>query len=215
MFQAAIFDMDGLLIDSERAIMRAWIDVTNAAGMPLTEADYLPLVGSSRQHCYDFLHALLGSHAAFEAAMGQVQARLLNASFPLKAGVIDLLDELARQSIPCGVASSSEISEVRRRLAAAGILAYFPVLAGGDEVSCGKPDPAVYLLAAQRLGQEPANCLAFEDSLNGIRAARAAQMNVVVVPDLVAPDIAAAYAVLPTLGHGLTCLATWFNSAGK
>lgn len=210
MFRAAIFDMDGLLIDSERAIMRAWIDVTNAAGMPLTEADYLPLVGSSRQHCYEFLRNLLGTHEAFVSAMGEVQTRLCNAAFPLKEGARDLLDDLRQRGIPCAVASSSELSEVRRRLAVAGIIDYFTVLAGGDEVSHGKPDPAVYLLAAQRLNYPPQLCLAFEDSLNGIRAACAAQMRVVVIPDLVAPDLEAAFAVLPSLQHSRPHLAAWY-----
>lgn len=211
MFRAAIFDMDGLLIDSERAIMRAWIDVSNAAGMPLTETDYLPLVGSSRQRCYEFLRALLGSQEAFEAAMTQVQARLHNATFPLKTGARDLLESLSRRSIPCAVASSSELSEVRRRLTAAGVIDFFTVLAGGDEVPHGKPDPAVYLLAAQRLGHLPRHCLAFEDSLNGIRAAHAAEMRVVVVPDLVSPDSGTAYAVLASLEHTREHLPQWFG----
>jgi HAD superfamily hydrolase (TIGR01509 family) len=210
-FHAAIFDMDGLLIDSERAIMRAWIAAAQVVGAPLSEREYLPLVGSSRQHCYDFLLSRLGSEAAFQLAREHVQGQLSNAVFPLKPGTVGLLERLAARQIPCAVASSSEISEVRRRLKAVGIIEFFSVLAGGDEVAHGKPDPAVYLLAAQRLGHAPEHCLAFEDSLNGIRAARAAAIPVVVVPDLVAPDLTAAFTVLDSLEHTHPHLPLWFG----
>lgn len=213
MFHAAVFDMDGLLIDSERAIMSAWIDAARATGVSLEEADYLPLVGRSRQHCYEFLLDRLGGEAAFQGAFKRVQGKLLNAHFPLKQGAAALLGYLGRHGIPCAVASSTEVQEVRRRLAVTGILDCFSVICGGDEVERGKPDPSVFNLAAKRLGQKPSDCLAFEDSLNGIRAAQAAGMPVVVVPDLVAPDVSAAFQVLPTLEHSQAFLPAWFGGA--
>lgn len=212
MFHAAVFDMDGLLIDSERAIMTAWIQAAQAAGVPLREADYLPLVGRSRQHCYEFLLTRLGSDAAFDTARQRVQEQLRDAHFPLKRGARDLLEQLGKRGIPCAVASSTEQGEVRRRLHVTGILEHFSVICGGDEVERGKPDPSVFQLAAQRLGHRPEACLAFEDSLNGIRAAHAAGMPVVVVPDLVAPDVTSAFQVLATLEHTQAFLSSWFGS---
>lgn len=135
--------------------------------------------------------------------------------FPAKAGAEALLANLSRVGIPCAVASSAEIAEVERRLLSSGLRGYFLAIAGGDEVRRGKPDPSVYLLAAQRLGCSPAECLAFEDSCNGIKAAQAAGMAVVAVPDLVAPDTELAFEVLSSLEHAQTHLKRWFRNEAR
>ena len=113
--------------------------------------------------------------------------------FPLKTGALPLLEALHAAGIPCAVASSSSVDEIRHRLGHVDVLKYFRSIAGGDEVTHGKPDPALYLLAAARLGVAPEDCIAFEDSENGARAAQAAGVRVVIVPDLKHPpeDVAA------------------------
>jgi beta-phosphoglucomutase-like phosphatase (HAD superfamily) len=113
------------------------------------------------------------------------------------------------------VASSTQVAEVRRRLAVAGIDGFFRAVAGGDEVPRGKPDPAVYLLAAQRAGLDPHSSLAFEDSDHGSAAARAAGLQVVTVPDLKTPDAASSLQQLASLADALQHLDDWFPPAPR
>jgi len=219
-FTAAIFDMDGLLVDSERATLRAWTEAALALGVVLRESDYLQVVGKAAQDSHAILQAHLGGVAPFEQAMVAVRAALEEGEgkellFPLKPGAASLLAQLQAAGIPCAVASSSRTDEIAQRLARVGVLAHFAAVAGGNEVLRGKPEPALYLLAAQRLGVAPAQCLAFEDSHNGACAALAAGMGLVVVPDLLqpAPEVAqACLAVLGSLEDALPQVPLWFGA---
>jgi beta-phosphoglucomutase-like phosphatase (HAD superfamily) len=169
MFSAAIFDMDGLLVDSERAIMNTWLTVGLDLGIALSASDYLQIVGRSATECELILTELLGGTAIFREALTRVRQHLSKPSvhpiFPLKSGARALLTELARTGIPCAVASSSPVDEIRSRLGRVSVLQFFKAIAGGDEVDRGKPDPAVYRLAARRLGVPVDACLAFEDRI--------------------------------------------------
>jgi beta-phosphoglucomutase-like phosphatase (HAD superfamily) len=214
MFSAAVFDMDGLLIDSERAIMSAWLAVAASFGVEISSGQYLQMVGRSRADCHLILTSLFGDENTFDEARAAVQAKLRDASdfvFPAKTGAFEVLDSLGVRGIPCAVASSSPLFEISHRLDGVGLSRFFQAMAGGDEVACGKPDPAVYLLAARRLGVSPERCLAFEDSANGIRAAMAAGMRVIAVPDLVRPDVSVAFMELASLGEALDHLDAWFQ----
>lgn len=201
--RAAIFDMDGLLIDSERVILSTWVEVTRSMGLPLEFDDFAPLVGRAAPESSQMLIALLGGDTAFQQARVRVNQRLEqlleSEGFAAKRGAQRIVAALAQRGIPCAVASSSRVAEIGRRLARVDLLKYFAATAGGDEVARGKPDPAVYRLAAQRLGVQPGECLAFEDSENGARAALAAGMRVVVVPDLRVPEAAILQHCLCTL----------------
>ena len=213
MFTAAIFDMDGLLLDSERVIMGAWCESAAEAGMDLSQADFIKVVGASASESRTRLSQMLGGGKQFEAVRSRAQSRLLAQSalgFPLKPGALRLLSLLQERRVPCAVASSTGVSEVRRRLAKAGMLDFFKAIAGGDEVRDAKPDPAVYLLAAERLGVAPAQCLAFEDTDHGARAAHAAGIPVIVIPDLRAHDFSAAFMHLASLEHAFEHLDRWF-----
>lgn len=219
-FTAAIFDMDGLLVDSERATLRAWTGAALALGVVLRESDYLQVVGKAAQDSHAILQAHLGGVAPFEQAMVAVRAALEEGEgkellFPLKPGAAALLAHLQAAGIPCAVASSSRTDKIAQRLARVGVLPHFAAVAGGNDVLRGKPDPALYLLAAQRLGVAPAQCLAFEDSHNGACAALAAGMGLVVVPDLLqpAPEVAqACLAVLGSLEEALPQMPLWFGA---
>jgi HAD superfamily hydrolase (TIGR01509 family) len=213
MFTAAIFDMDGLLLDSERLIMAAWRESAAEEGMALSEADFITVVGASASESRVRLSQMLGGGKEFEAIRTRAQARLLAQSalgFPLKPGALQLLGILKERDVPCAVASSTAVSEVRRRLQKVGVLDFFKAVAGGDEVRDAKPDPAVYLLAAHRLGVTPTQCLAFEDTDHGARAAHAAGIRVIIVPDLRAHDFAAAFMQLESLEHAFEHLDRWF-----
>lgn len=216
MFTAAIFDMDGLLLDSERTIMQAWLASAQALRLVLHEADYLGVVGLAHAESTARLTALLGSVQAYERVQHDAARRLspeAGVVFALKPGAMLLLQALRQRGVPCAVASSTQVAEVQRRLAVAGIASFFRAVAGGDEVPRGKPDPAVYRLAAQRAGIDPHTALAFEDSDHGSAAARAAGLRVVTVPDLKTPDAATSLMQLRSLADALAHVDAWFPSA--
>ena len=216
-FKAAIFDMDGLLIDSERAISKAWIEGAQALGFRLQMADFMDVIGRASQQSEAILIGLLGSEEAMRATAAKARTLLPQAGggpvFPLKSGALPLLQALHAAGIPCAVASSSNVDEIRHRLGHVDVLKYFRCIAGGNEVTHGKPDPALYLLAAARLDVEPEDCIAFEDSENGARAAQAAGVRVVIVPDLKHPpdDVAArAHGVIDSLAEAIDHVPHWF-----
>ena len=216
-FKAAIFDMDGLLIDSERAISKAWIEGAQALGFKLEMADFMQVIGTASQQSTAILVELLGSEDAMRAIAAKAHALLPQAGgapvFPLKSGALPLLEALHAAGIPCAVASSSNVEEIRHRLGHVDVLKYIRCISGGDEVTHGKPDPALYLLAAARLGVAPEDCIAFEDSENGARAAQAAGVRVVIVPDLKHPpdDVAArAHGIIGSLSEAVAHVPHWF-----
>ena len=209
--------MDGLLIDSERAILAAWLAGARELGFNLEAADYLRVIGTAAQQSTAMLTDIMGSEEAMRATAARARTLLPQAGgapvFPLKPGALPLLQALHDAGIPCAVASSSNVEEIRHRLGHVDVLKFFRAIAGGDEVAHGKPDPALYLLAAARLGVAPADCIAFEDSENGARAAQAAGIRVVIVPDLKPPpaDVAArAHGVIDSLAEAVAHVPHWF-----
>ena len=216
-FRAAVFDMDGLLIDSERPILDAWLQVAREFGAPLTEADYLHVVGCGEADTRAQLQQCLGDTCSYDAARARVGALLAPRQaqgFAAKAGAVALLQQLRARGVACVVASSTGRAEVQRRLQQAGLAAFFASLSGGDEVARGKPHPDLFLLAAQRARQSPCDCLVFEDSEHGARGAVAAGMAVVIVPDLKSPSAeacAASLAVLASLRDAQVQLERWFG----
>ena len=216
MFTAAIFDMDGLLLDSERAIMQAWLSSAQEERLTLSAPDFLQVVGCGAKESRERLSKLLGGPGSCQRVRDRARAKLAvhpGVVFPLKPGALRLLGLLRARGVPCAVASSTFIDEVRCRLAKVGVLDYFQALAGGDEVSRSKPEPDIYLLAAERLGVPPLRCLAFEDSDHGARAAHGAGLRVVIVPDLKAREFDAAYMQLSSLEEAVTHLDRWFSAA--
>ena len=188
-FSAAVFDMDGLLLDSERPIRDAWLSAAAELGAPLTEADYLSVVGRNEREGDARLLEVFGRNAALLAATRRradalIAERFGTVPFDVKPGALGLLRALRRAGLPCAVASSTAHREVERRLERAGLLDFFSAVCGGDEVTRGKPEPDLYRLAIARLGLEADCCVAFEDSNHGALAALAAGLAVVVVPDL-------------------------------
>ncbi|MDN3921036.1 HAD family hydrolase [Roseateles violae] len=209
-FEAVVFDMDGLLLDSERPIRDAWLRLSAEAGRPLTEADYLLTVGRNRADCLALLSEHFGSRADAEAMYEAVDASL--APFALMPGALALLRALQARGLRCTVASSTRHTEVLRRLRAVGIHDFFGPIHGGDQVARGKPHPDLFELAAASLGIHPAKALVFEDSSYGAQGALTAGMGVVLVPDLKRPeaDIASRCVVLESLEHALPHLPSWF-----
>lgn len=221
MFAAAIFDMDGLLIDSERPIMAAWIEAARTLDIELSHSEYLQVVGLSTVESEHILASLLGGSEAYRHAIEHVRRylQLERADgaplFPIKPGAAEFLGALRERGIRCAVASSSTRRQIEACLGSLGLLHHFSAFAGGDEVMRAKPDPALYLLAAERLDVAPADCIAFEDSENGAKSALAAGLRVVVVPDLKHPPEAItgrAFHVLESLHDAVPHLPRWFPS---
>lgn len=190
MIKAAIFDMDGLLIDSERIIMQGCIAAAQEIGITYTQAEYSELIGRVWTDSTRIMTAQLGGETNFNHVMQSLNAYLddLNHAFPLKTGAMSVLQHYQAQGVICSVASSSPMQHITHRLSHTGVIDYFSHLTSGQEVARGKPNPDIYLLAVEKLGLHVDECIAFEDSEMGAQAAIAAGLKVVVVPDLKQPS---------------------------
>ena len=188
---AVLFDFDGTLVDTEPIWMHSEIDILARYNVPWTLDDARHLCGTSREYS---VNTLLGQMAAYGCDMatldpddfydelsGTVARRVASGELPWLPGVVELLDELCDQDVPCALVSASPEPMLRQALAR------FPrhplkVLVSGDSVVNGKPAPDGYLLAAKRLGLDPRDCVVVEDTVSGTQAGLAAGAAVVAVP---------------------------------
>jgi HAD superfamily hydrolase (TIGR01509 family) len=209
---AVIFDMDGLLIDTEAVYLAAYLAAAAHMKVELPLAFCHSLIGRPSPDCDRMIQEYFGPAFALDAFNDHADghaARALEAKVPVKAGAVELLTYLGERGLPLAVATSSSRRTTERHLGQAGLLGHFRALATRDDVERGKPHPDLYLEAARRLGVAPGRCLAFEDSNNGLTAAHAAGMQAVMVPDIAPPTDevrAKCTAVLPDLHAALTLL---------
>lgn len=206
--RAVVFDMDGLLIDSEPLWQSAEIEVFGTVGLRLDRSDCLRTMGMRSDAVVD--HWLREQPwDTREHSAAEVERQILDRVIELvrehgvaRPGVAAALEWAAALPARRAVASSSPLRVIEATLETLGISGAFEIVHSAEDEARGKPDPAVYLTTARRLGVEPVDCLALEDSLAGMRAALAAQMRCVVVPDaslIGRPELAAADAVLDSL----------------
>ncbi|WP_411849762.1 HAD family hydrolase [Stenotrophomonas sp. LGBM10] len=195
---AVIFDMDGLMIDSERVSIACWSAAARELQLPFADDFWLRMVGLGDRDCERLLlqHIDADQVAALFARCHDLYEARTQSGLPLRPGILDILQLLQEHGIPRAVATSTRQPRASRKLQAAGLLPFFEVVVTSSDVAHPKPAPDIYLLAAQKLGKAPARCLALEDSPAGIRAAVGAGMTAIQVPDLVRPDDA-----LRALGH--------------
>lgn len=188
--KAVIFDMDGLLLDTEVLYRQSVISAAVHHDLPIGPSIYEGMLGRPWHSIAELLREHYG--ADFDAdGFRQVWLAhfdlLTETELRLKAGVSELLDVLDELGLPRAVCTSSEHFQVKHHLGTLGVLDRFHhVIAQGDYPR-GKPHPEPYLAAAERIGVDPADCLALEDSFNGIRSAASAGMMAVMVPDLLQP----------------------------
>lgn len=185
----AIFDMDGLLIDSERIWQGVWHDLAAERGVTLPETFAAEICGMSAKTTHGIIRRYYQTddpQAIRDEAARRVHLLEEN-GVPLMPGVRTILDGLRAAGWGVAVASSSPMDMIRHNLRADGIEEMFDVLTSGKEVEHGKPEPDIFLLAAQRLGLAPEECYVFEDSLNGVEAGWRAGCRTIMIPDLVQP----------------------------
>jgi beta-phosphoglucomutase-like phosphatase (HAD superfamily) len=188
---AVIFDLDGLLLDSERIFYTVMFDAGREVGFEMTHDLFLSMIGSPRDANAQRLLDRFGAHFPVDdyyAACGRGFELACVDGVPLRRGAERLLALLDRRGIPRAIATSSSIDYVRSSLHRAGVLGYFGAIVTRGDVARGKPHPDTFLLAAERLGVAPEHCIALEDSFQGVRAASSAGMATIMVPDFLQPD---------------------------
>ena len=206
MIQGVLFDMDGLMFDTEPISRDGWIEAGREMGVPLDESVVLQLRGTSATHGDDVLRKAFGD--SFDCAQArEICTRYLTETLerigiPLKDGLLELLSYLKEQGIPAALATSTNRERAMDYLRRAGVDKYFSGSVCGDEAGRSKPYPDIFLRAAREIGRDPRDCMVLEDSPNGLRAGLAAGCVTVMVPDLTPPTeefYASCYRVVPSL----------------
>ena len=192
MIKGAIFDMDGLLIDTEKLYVRYWKQAAAEFGYDMKDEDVYSIRSLARKYSIRRLKDLFGEDCPTEEIRSR-RTELINAhvreyGVEPKKGLSELLDFLSGNGIKLAVATSTPLERAEKYLGKIGAYERFDAVIGGDMVKVGKPDPDIYLTAAGVLGLPPEECAAFEDSPNGIRSAYAAGCKAIMIPDLTQPD---------------------------
>ena len=185
--RGVLFDMDGLVLDSERLYTRFWMEAAHTLGYPMTLEQALGMRSLNREAGQSQLVSYFGPGISY-TQVRNLRIRLMDAyidehGIAPKAGIRELLAHLKTKGISCAITSSSPMENITRHLSANGLLDAFDRLCSGYEVPNGKPAPDIYLYGAQRLGLDPRECLALEDSPAGIESAYRAGCLPVMIPD--------------------------------
>jgi HAD superfamily hydrolase (TIGR01509 family) len=203
---AVIFDMDGLMLDTESVAKTAWQRAAVELGYPISDDLYLSMLGRDLRDTEDILVESLGPSFSFETLRGRYLIHFNDHvdryGVRTKPGLDPLLDYLDRHGIPKSIATSTGRHRATARLERAGVLGRFTHIVTGDEVSRGKPAPDIFLKAAEKMNAAPSDCFVLEDTEAGIQAAHAAGMAPICIPDLKrpSPEIARlASRILPSL----------------
>ncbi len=191
MIRGVIFDMDGLMFDTERIWATLWKPALHSLGMEYKEGLAEAIRGTAGESGRRVLRQFYGADCdaeAIHAALHREADRAFTARPDKKPGLDELLAWLDAHHIPMAVASSSRMASILHHLNGWDLTHYFPVIVSGEQFVSSKPDPEIFLKAAQGLGTLPAETLVLEDSYNGVRAGAAGGFVTVMVPDLMPPD---------------------------
>ncbi|MEM7017546.1 MAG: HAD family phosphatase [Pseudomonadota bacterium] len=191
-FRAVIFDMDGLLLDSERIVKECWERASSEVGYSIPDSLFRQLIGRNSPDSRKLILDAVGHDFPLE----EVGARCLEYEedylqehgMPVKPGAVELIEWLIDQDIDLSVATSTRRKKALARLEMANLLPHFKFICAGDQVAKGKPAPDLFWLAAERMRILPNSCLVLEDAGPGVHGAYAAGMTPLLVPDLVTPD---------------------------
>lgn len=188
---AILFDMDGLLLDTEKVCFDNFIETRRHFSLSDSPDVFLRCVGVRRPECDRIIRESLSDQVEFQdfnEVWREKISATLRRDIPLKAGAAELIRILASKGYLMGVATSTETEVARSHLERTGLLSFLGGVVGGDLVQEGKPNPEVYHKIAEHLGVSTADCIAFEDSETGTRAAVASGARTVQIPDLIPPS---------------------------
>ncbi len=178
MLNDAIFDMDGLMIDTEKLLVKFWRQSAREFGYNMTVQNVLDIRSLSRKYAVPKLRGIFGEQFDFEGVRArrieQMNAYIDEHGFEVKKGLFELLDYLRSHSFKIAVATATDRKRTEMYLNRINALDYFDEIVCGDMVKNGKPEPDIYLTAAEALGLRPNECAALEDSPNGIISAKRA-----------------------------------------
>ena len=213
MVKAVIFDMDGLMIDSERVTYDGYVIECAKLGHTMTKDFYKTLLGKPIKGIYDQFHKEFGEDFPIEEVIQKVHKYMAdlfeNEGVPIKKGLVDLLKYLKENNYKTIVATSSNRNRVDVILKSANITQYFDDSICGDEVTKGKPNPEVFLKSCEKLGVSVEDAVVLEDSDAGIQAASSANIKVICVPDMKYPEeeyASKTYKIVDSLEDVLTLL---------
>ena len=190
--RGVLFDLDGVVIDTEKLFSRFWIEAAQTLGYSMTRDQSLQLRSLSSLTGQPKMESFFGPGVSYDAIRAK-RIELMDAWIEVhgveeKRGIRELLAFLKEKGIPCAITSSSSVPVIRRHLTALGLIDGFTALCSGRDLPRGKPAPDIYLYGAERIGVKPENCLAIEDSPAGIESAWRAGCMPIIVPDLDQPD---------------------------
>lgn len=190
--RGVLFDMDGVVLDTEKLYARFWQAAAVDLGYPMTFEQALGMRSLSRTAGQAKLESYFGSGISIEEIRARrielMDAYIDSNGVEPKSGINELLDELNRRGIPRAITTSSPMERVKRYLEPLGLLSRFDKICTGYDVAKGKPEPDIYFYGAESLGLRPEECLAIEDSPAGILSASRAGCRAVMVPDMDQPD---------------------------
>lgn len=186
-----LFDLDGVILDTEKLYARFWQEAATALGFPMTWEQALMMRSLNRTAGQAQIQTFFGPDADYHTIRAKrielMDAFILKEGVALKPGIFQLMNALEERRIPAAIASSSPVERIARYLDGTGLYERFQAVCSGYQVPRGKPEPDIYLYAAAQLGLPPGLCLALEDSPAGIQSAKAAGCLPVLVPDLDEP----------------------------
>lgn len=189
---AVIFDMDGLIFDTERLFMEQLAVVMKEHGYSLDRKTYCMTLGLGGKQLRDTMCTFFGTDYPFEKISEEADKRTMmiadTVGLCVKPHIRQVLQFLQQKCIPCTVASSTQTNTVEHYLEKAGLIGFFQVIVGGEQVEQSKPAPDIFLKACEMLSKEPKHSIVLEDSENGIRAAHSAGCEVICIPDLKQPS---------------------------
>lgn len=190
--EAVIFDMDGVIFDSERLVYQNWLELGPEYGFNSLDTVFYKIIGTNMKYTEQVFREEYGEDIPYKEFRDKARERYFEHieiyGIPIKKGVKELLEYLKGKGYKIGLASSTSIETVTKELKMSGLYGYFDVIVGGNLIKRSKPEPDIYLTACNMLGVEPRKAIAIEDSYNGIRAAFAAKMYPIMVPDMVSAN---------------------------
>ena len=188
MIKAVIFDMDGLILDTEKLLVKYWCQAANEAGFPMQREHALNIRSLARKFAIPYLQGIFGEEFDYvkirSRRMELMKQHISQHGLETKPGIAELLDYLDSKGIPAAIATATDIQRTEDYLGQVGLLGRFSRIVCAAMVENGKPKPDIYLYAAEQLGLPAGGCMALEDSPNGVRSASDAGCVTVMVPDL-------------------------------